>query len=164
MWLVAGLGNPGAKYETTRHNFGFLTADALIDHLGDPPTINDEKIIIMKPDTFMNRSGEPIQKKLAFLKILPEKLIVLHDELDLPLGEMRIKKGGGHGGHNGLRDIVRAIGPDFIRIRLGIGRPIIKGNEADYVLSTFKDEEWPVVLKIIESAVLGIEKIIKEAK
>lgn len=164
MWAIAGLGNPGLKYETTRHNFGFLVVDALLDRFGDPPFINGAKCCAIKPKSFMNVCGTDIQSKLAFFKILPKNLIVIHDDLDLPLGDVRIKQGGGHAGHNGLRDIIRLIGPDFIRIRLGIGRPKIKGTEADYVLSPFNEDEWPLVKTTIEKALLGIEKIIQVDK
>lgn len=156
MWLLVGLGNPGPKYENTRHNFGFLLADAFKTR----PLSRD--VIVLKPDTFMNLSGGPVQKALSFYKISPKNLIVAHDDIDLALGDVRIKNGGGHGGHNGLRDIIRLIGGDFIRLRLGVGRPIIKGMEADYVLSPFSKEEWPVVEKSIEIALLGIEKILEK--
>ncbi len=156
MWLLVGLGNPGPKYETTRHNFGFLLIDAFKERF------SDAKVITLKPNTFMNLSGGPVQRAMAFYKIGPEQVLVAHDDIDLALGDVRVKIGGGHGGHNGLRDIIRLIGPDFIRIRLGVGRPKIKGTEADFVLSPFLKDEWPLVEKSLEIALLGIEKIIKK--
>lgn len=174
MWLIVGLGNPGAKYELTRHNIGFLVIDALLDRQGIKNSktafggqstrfdLDHQSCVSLKPESFMNRSGTPVQQALSFHKIIPENLVVIHDDLDLPLGELRIKLGGGHGGHNGLKDITRLIGPDFIRVRLGIGRPSIKGTEADYVLCPFYNQEWPLVETILPKACEAIAVIVKE--
>lgn len=150
MWLVAGLGNPGAEYAATRHNIGFMTVDTLADgaHFSNKfqgefalVTLGGEKVGLLKPQTYMNRSGGPVQAAMAFYKIAPEKLIVLHDELDLPLAKIRIKKGGGANGHNGLRDIDSAIGQNYWRIRLGIGHPGEKHAVHDYVLGRFSSTQ-----------------------
>lgn len=172
MWLIVGLGNPGAKYELTRHNFGFLVIDHLLEQMGENNSktkfnalvadvlISGEKCMTIKPQTFMNRSGSSVQQAMAFHKIHPDNIIVLHDELDLALGDIRIKKGGGLSGHNGLKDISRLIGPDFYRIRLGIGRPNFKGTEADYVLKTFSDKELVQVEEDLDKALRAIELLI----
>jgi PTH1 family peptidyl-tRNA hydrolase len=164
MWLIVGLGNPGAQYELTRHNFGFLAIDTLLDQQGIKNTkknfggqsiqfnIDGHTCIALKPETFMNRSGSSVQQAMSFHKIAVEDVIVLHDDLDLPLGELRLKKGGGNGGHNGLKDISRVVGPEFVRIRLGISRPAIKGREADYVLSPFNAQELEMVEQILKKA------------
>ena len=169
MWLVVGLGNPGPQYELTRHNFGFLAADLLAGSSsykksfgGEVAQVNlgNESCLILKPLTFMNRSGSSVQAALAFYKISLSNLVVIHDELDLPLGDLRIKQGGSDGGHNGLKDITRLLGPDYIRVRLGIGRPNFKGHEADYVLGLFKTDELRVVEDILPQATRAVESIV----
>ncbi|MDX2096049.1 MAG: aminoacyl-tRNA hydrolase [Alphaproteobacteria bacterium] len=150
MWLIAGLGNPGPEYARTRHNIGFMAIDALAGpaHFSSKfhgesasLSIEGEKIILLKPMTYMNHSGRAVQAAMAFYKIPPAQLIVIHDELDLPLGKLRIKQGGGANGHNGLKDIDACIGPDYWRIRLGIGHPGDKSRVHDHVLSRFGDAE-----------------------
>lgn len=153
MWLIVGLGNPGQKYELTRHNVGFLLADYLADKFGDglfqkgfhgkyaKASIQNQNCIVLKPETFMNLSGKAVQSAATFYKIPPEQIIVLHDEIDLPFGDIRSKKGGGHAGHNGLRDISKLLGPGYNRIRFGVGRPEHKGREADYVLQNFSEPQ-----------------------
>ena len=174
MWLVAGLGNPGVQYETTRHNVGFMVASALLKQYGEgnfqisfsglsaKVTIGNTSAVVLKPHTFMNRSGLSVQPALAFYKIPSNNLIVVHDELDLPFGVLRVKAGGGHGGHNGLKDISRLIGPDFVRIRMGIGRPSFKGAEADYVLAPYRKEEIPELEHQIKTACDAVRLIIEE--
>lgn len=180
MWLVVGLGNPGIKYELTRHNAGFLAIDALLDAYSSPPLkqgfsgevgrldIEKNPAVILKPHTFMNKSGLAVQQAMSFHKIALDHVIVLHDELDLPLGAMRIKQGGGNGGHNGLKDISRLLGDQFIRIRIGIGRPPIKGDEANFVLSPFRDSEIkilePVLLKSIDAVRMLISQGLDKAQ
>jgi peptidyl-tRNA hydrolase, PTH1 family len=172
MWLVVGLGNPSEKYELTRHNFGFLAIDALLNQVGVTSyktnfssqaarfELNSNPCLALKPQTFMNRSGTSVAQAMSFHKIAIDNVIILHDELDLPLGDMRIKKGGGLSGHNGLKDIARLIGPEFLRIRLGIGRPSIKGRESDYVLSRFEDNEFALVESVINHAFMAIKTIV----
>jgi len=169
MWLVVGLGNPGPQYELTRHNVGFLAADLLVASASYKKafggevakiSVSNKPCVVLKPHRFMNRSGSSVQEAATFFKIDLSNLIVVHDELDLPLGELRIKQGGSDGGHNGLKDITRLVGPNYIRVRLGIGRPNFKGTEADYVLKPFKNDEWPVVEAILPKALAAIESII----
>lgn len=151
-FLIAGLGNPGAAYADTRHNIGFMTADALADKYGigfSKGKFNAEQgrgtgnpqLTLVKPLSFMNKSGMPVQNIARFFDIGPERLIVIHDDLDLPFGAVRLKQGGGHGGHNGLRSIIQCLGAnDFMRLRMGIGRPQ-HGDPADYVLGRFTPDE-----------------------
>ena len=173
MWLIVGLGNPGAQYELTRHNFGFLAIDALQDafnvsenkiNFGGVTSrfaIDTQPCLSLKPQTYMNRSGTSVQQAMAFHKIPLDLVVVIHDELDLPLGEIRIKQGGGSSGHNGLKDITRLVGNDYLRIRLGIGRPAIKGSEADFVLHPFTNSDIAIVDKILPKAVLAITTLVK---
>lgn len=153
MFLVAGLGNPGADYAGTRHNIGFLAIDALAARLrvrsfaskfhGEAATADSEgeTLVLLRPQTFMNHSGRSVQAAMAFYKLKPERVIVIYDELDLPLGKLRIKQGGGANGHNGIRDIDAAIGPDYWRIRLGVGHPGTKEQVLGHVLGKFAREE-----------------------
>lgn len=171
MWLIVGLGNPGAKYELTRHNFGFLAIDALLDGFSISAKngfsgqtarfdLENEPCVALKPETFMNRSGTSVQQAMAFHKIPLDHVIVLHDEIDIPFGDMRIKKGGSDGGHNGLKDITRLVGPDYYRVRLGVGRPLIKGTEADYVLNPFKDAELKTVGEILPKIIAATKALV----
>jgi PTH1 family peptidyl-tRNA hydrolase len=157
MRLVVGLGNPGPDYALTRHNIGFMAVDALAEHerftskfqgLVASRSIEGEKLMLLKPMTFMNNSGRAVQAAMAFYKIAPEDVIVLHDELDLPLGKIRIKQAGGANGHNGLKDIDQCIGPNYWRIRLGIGHPGMKEQVHSHVLSRFGADELREVEKI----------------
>ncbi len=152
MFLLAGLGNPGTKYAATRHNAGFMALDACIKahsmtEIGNKfhgvcwkGTIATHSVIALKPNTYMNKSGISVGEAARFYKISLQHIIILYDDLDLAKGKMRIKCGGGHGGHNGLRDIDRAIGTDYWRIRLGIGRPEHKSQVHNYVLSEFSED------------------------
>lgn len=158
MWLVAGLGNPGSQYEGNRHNIGFMAVDALADKYGFPPfrakfkalvsdgKIGNERVLLVKPQTFMNSSGDAVQEAAHFYKILPNHVLVLHDELDIPAMALKIKTGGGHAGHNGLRSIDACLGTNnYKRLRLGIGHPGDRGLVYNYVLSDFaKAEQGPV--------------------
>lgn len=154
--LIAGLGNPGAQYQHTRHNAGFEYVDALakmgnaawkLDSKYQAETtqiqINGQKIWLIKPMTYMNRSGQPIAALANFYKIAPNEILVAHDELDIPAGTARFKQGGGHGGHNGLRDIISHLAnrKDFYRLRLGIGHPGNASDVAGYVLSKAAPDE-----------------------
>ena len=156
MWLVVGLGNPGREYASHRHNVGFMAIDALADEVRADAfrekfsgqyakaEICGEQVILLKPMTYMNESGRSVQPAMAFFKVAPAQLLVIHDELDLPFGTVRLKLGGGHAGHNGLRSIMaHAGGGDFGRVRVGIGRPPagFRGEVADYVLSAFDPVE-----------------------
>ena len=175
MWIIAGLGNPGPKYDGTRHNIGFEVVDALARQFGamgfqnnfhgeaDKIRIAGETVLLVKPMTYMNLSGKSVQAAAAFFKVKPENILVIHDDLDLPLGSVRVKKGGGHGGHNGLRDISAKLGNNYGRIRMGIGRPQFKGAEADYVLSRYQGEEQGKLEAQIDLALKAMEKVIGES-
>ena len=154
MKLLVGLGNPGGKYEQTRHNIGFMALDAVAARHNAAPwrskfhallstmTLGDEKHILLKPQTYMNDSGRAVQGAATFYKLRPRDIIIFHDELDLPAARLRVKTGGGHGGHNGLRSIHTHIGADYKRVRMGIGHPGHKDKVTRYVLHDFtKDEQ-----------------------
>ncbi len=169
MKLVVGLGNPGPKYARTRHNVGFMAAERLRDDARLPEWKDKfngvftkgllrfasgagEDVALLQPLTFMNESGKSVQAAVAFLKVDPKsELLVMHDELDIPFGDVRLKIGGGHAGHNGLRSIMAGLGGDFARVRIGIGRPPagFRGEVADFVLSGFDPEETPEVPDVI---------------
>lgn len=154
MKLIVGLGNPGPKYVLTRHNIGFLVIDALVRHLKAPAAktecqaftqkikLNNEDVLFVKPQTFMNLSGTSVQGLMAFYKCSLDDLLVLHDEVDLPFTKMRFQRNRGHGGHNGIRDIHAKVGSDYARLKIGVGRPTIPQMEvADYVLQNFAPEQ-----------------------
>ena len=172
MFLLVGLGNPGSKYQYTKHNFGFLLADQIIENfklttLGNKfgrqilsGIISNQKVLLIKPQDYMNNSGEAVLSTATFYKIPPEKIIVFHDDLDLKLGRIKAKIGGGNAGHNGLKDIDDKIGKNYVRIRLGIGRPENKEYEiADYVLSKFSNAELKTT-EIINQKITKILPII----
>jgi len=156
MLLVVGLGNPGAEYARNRHNIGFMAADALVRRHSFSPwkakfqatlsegTLAGDKVWLLKPQTFMNLSGQSVAAALRFLKLAVSDIIVLHDELDLAPGRVKVKRGGGAGGHNGLRSIDAHLGPDYRRVRLGIGHPGDKDRVSGYVLHDFAkaDAAW----------------------
>lgn len=156
MKLFVGLGNPGAKYARNRHNIGFMALDHIAADHGFSPwkgkfqgsiaegRLGHEKIMLLKPETFMNLSGQSVGEAMRFYKLTPDDIVVFHDELDLVPGKCRVKQGGGHAGHNGLRSIHQHIGADYARVRLGIGHPGHKDRVAGYVLHDFAraDADW----------------------
>lgn len=156
MQLFVGLGNPGGKYAGNRHNIGFMALDRIAADHGFPPfrakfqglvsegRLGDERVVLLKPQTFMNLSGQSVGEAMRFYKLTPGDVVVFHDELDLAPGRCRAKTGGGHAGHNGLRSIHAHIGEAYHRVRLGIGHPGDKNRVADYVLSDFAkaEEGW----------------------
>ena len=156
MFLVVGLGNPGQAYEKNRHNIGFMAVDEIVRRHGFSPwrskfqgqisdgSLNGDKIIVLKPETYMNESGLSVQAAMAFYKIAPENVIVFQDEIDLAPGKLRMKRGGGHAGHNGLRSIHAAIGPNYARVRMGVDHPGDKAQVKTHVLKDFakSDTEW----------------------
>jgi len=170
MFLIAGLGNPGEKYKNTRHNVGFLVIDEIAKNT-NTSTINNSNFksitqksnntILAKPQTFMNLSGESILSIADYYGIENKDIIIIHDDLDLPFGSVKFKIGGGHGGHNGLRSIDSHIGADYIRVRVGIGKPTNK-EVADYVLSDFSKEESNKLQDIIPHIVKAVEALQKE--
>ncbi len=153
MYLFVGLGNPGREYAHHRHNVGFMCLDEIRQSYGFPPEkakfsglltegqVDHQKVYLFKPLTYMNRSGGPVNEAARFFKIPPDHIIVFHDDLDLAPGKVRVKQGGGHGGHNGLRDLDAHLGPQYWRVRIGIGRPLHKEGVTPYVLSNFSKED-----------------------
>jgi peptidyl-tRNA hydrolase, PTH1 family len=176
MWLIAGLGNPGSQYTATRHNIGFRVVEALAAEADAGPwrakfsgevcriELSGEEIWLLKPLTYMNLSGQSVQPAAQFYKIPTEQVLVIHDELDVPFSEIRLKKGGGHAGHNGLRSIMASLGsPEFARLRMGIGRPPAgyRGEIADYVLSPFQPVEEALTQDWIKRAVSCVKMIMR---
>ena len=181
MFLVVGLGNPGKKYERNRHNIGFMVVERLAQAHGMPELKAKfsglfakgevsasgarHPVALLEPQTFMNLSGDSVQPAAAFLKVEPSKVIVVHDELDLPWRDVRLKVGGGHAGHNGLRSIIQRLGtPEFIRVRVGVGRPPpgFRGDVADFVLADFDAMEKSELPDVVDRAVVAIEKVVAD--
>ena len=179
MHLVIGLGNPGKKYEKNRHNVGFMVVEHLARTHGMPDfkekfsgvwTKGDLSVgstrfpvALLKPTTFMNLSGDCVQPAAAFLKVEPKNVIVVHDELDLPWREVKLKLGGGHAGHNGLRSLIDRLGtPDFVRVRVGVGRPPagFKGDVADFVLQNFDSMESVELPEVVDRACAAVEAVV----
>ena len=171
MHLVVGLGNPGASYAGHRHNVGFMVVDRLAqDHARDPfrdkfsgqfarAAWDGAEFGLLKPQTYMNLSGQSVQKAMAFFKVELRQLIVIHDELDLPFAVLRVKVSGGTAGHNGLKSIVQHCGgPDFVRVRIGIGRP--RGSGEKHVLSDFSRQECAELPDVLESAARAVGDIL----
>lgn len=171
MKLFVGLGNPGAGYAQNRHNIGFMAVDAIADAHGFSPwrakfqgeiaegRLGLEKVLLLKPQTYMNLSGDAVQAAMAFYKLDPADVVVFHDELDLPPERVRVKRGGGHAGHNGLRSIAGHIGPDFLRVRLGIGHPGDKRLVTTYVLGDFARQEAGWVENLRKGVAAGAPKL-----
>ena len=176
LFLVAGLGNPGGRYELTRHNVGFRVVDRLAGQLDTKVTrsmfkalygeavVGTQKIILVKPQTYMNLSGTALQAMMNWYKILPRELLVIFDDMDLPVGKIRIRNKGGHGGHRGMMSIIEQLGvSDFARIRIGIGRPEIPGyDSADWVLGRFSGDEEKAINDVVIKAAEAARHIIKE--
>ncbi len=189
VWLVVGLGNPGPGYAGHRHNVGQMALAELADRVGAGSNgaagpnggatfkthkanasvaearmaPGGAKLVLAKPNTFMNLSGGPVAALLRFYKVDPSRLIVLHDELDIPFDTIRVKSGGGHGGHNGIRDIAAALGTtDFARVRIGIGRPPGRQEAADYVLTPFGKAEREVLPSVLSDAVDATELLVTD--
>jgi PTH1 family peptidyl-tRNA hydrolase len=172
--LIVGLGNPGRQYEKNRHNAGFLFLDRLCEKYsanwatesrfsGIIATcfVGANKVILLKPQAFMNRSGLSVGTVARYFKIKAEEILVVHDELDLDAGVVKLKEGGGHAGHNGLRDIIEKLGEkNFYRLRVGIGRPPAGKKVADYVLSNPSKEEWVATLRLFDRVDEQINKVV----
>jgi PTH1 family peptidyl-tRNA hydrolase len=173
MFLFVGLGNPGKEYEKTRHNIGFMVIDSICSRYGfstpkvkfhglvSEGKIGDTKVIALKPTTYMNRSGTSVSELIKFYKIPIDKIIVFHDEIDLKLAKIRVKTGGGAGGHNGLKDLDSRIGKEYKRVRIGVGHPGDKDMVADYVLHNFSKEEQSVIEQTIEALSANIDILLK---
>lgn len=190
-WLVVGLGNPGAEYALNRHNIGFLALDRAaerwgarasdfrakfgsdllqLDYSSGPRgrSTSRVRLILQKPLRYMNVSGGPVQEARAFFRIEPAHIVVVHDDIDLPTGRIKVKKGGGHGGHNGLRSISQALGPDYLRVRGGVGRPGGSQSSGDgkqervvgHVLGNFNRSEQKLLEAQLDTMVEAIEAII----
>ncbi len=171
--LVVGLGNPGEKYAGNRHNVGFMVIDHLaeIKGIGINKTkfrslygsgkIDNNKIHLIKPSTYMNKSGEAVKETTSFFKIPVENVIVVHDEMDLPLGKVKVKQGGGTAGHNGLKSIEKNLGSrDFKRVRIGVGKPQNKNRRTGYLLSDFSSQEYDILNDSIDKAAKAVIEII----
>jgi PTH1 family peptidyl-tRNA hydrolase len=180
-WLVVGLGNPGADYADNRHNVGFMVVDELARRWGGSVGAFRGKfgseilslehrgcrVHLQKPQEYMNVSGGPVQRAMAFFRIVPAQVLVIHDEIDLPFLRLQVKAGGGHGGHNGLRSISQAVGPDYLRLRFGIGRPEhARAGERErvtgHVLGNFSRSERTELGPGLERACEAIELILEK--
>jgi len=176
-WLVVGLGNPGPRYETTRHNVGQLVVDEIAARRGERFKAHKanarvvetwlrpggSKLILAKPNSFMNVSGGPVAGLAKFYGVDADHVVVVHDELDIPFDTIKLKTGGGHGGHNGVRDIAKALGtPDFPRVRVGIGRPPGRQDAADWVLDPFGATERTTLPILLSDAADAVEQLVGE--
>lgn len=174
MYIIVGLGNPGRKYENTRHNLGFITIDRLaskhdikVDKIKFKALVGDgriagQKVLLVKPQTYMNLSGESVREVANFYKVEPDEIIVIYDDLDLPLGNLRIRKSGSAGTHNGMKSVVYQLKSDqFPRVRIGIGQNGDK-DIIDFVIGGFRKEEVPILKDTVDKAVMAIESMIGE--
>jgi len=176
-WLIVGLGNPGPRYEATRHNVGQMVIDELARRRSE--TLRSHKanarvaetwlrpggpkLVLATPNSFMNVSGGPVSALAAFYSVPPGRVVIVHDELDIPFDSLKLKVGGGHGGHNGVRDVAKALGtPDFPRVRVGIGRPSGRQDPADWVLDPFGSVERQTLPIMIGDAADAVEQLVEE--
>lgn len=178
VWLVAGLGNPGAGYAGNRHNVGFMVADLLASRMGGKfkshkagraqvlegrlgtPGVSGHRVVLAKPMSFMNVSGGPVKALLDFYGIPAGRLVAVHDELDIDYGTLRLKLGGGDNGHNGLKSLTRTLGPDYHRLRFGVGRPPGRMQVADYVLKDFSTAERKELEFFVDRAADAVESLV----
>lgn len=175
-WLIVGLGNPGDQYENTRHNVGFRALDELAETVGVPVqklkhkaltntcTVSGVKVLLMKPITYMNLSGEAVGEAARFYKIPPERVLVISDDTSLPVGKLRVRKSGSAGGHNGLKSIIQHLGTDqFPRVKIGVGeKPHPDYDMADWVLGKFQNEDKKVIDEMVQKAAKAAAYYIKE--
>lgn len=174
-WLVAGLGNPGPEYDRTRHNVGFRVCDLLAERLGArfksgkhnafvaETRDGDVPLVLAKPLTYMNLVGNSIAPMAKYFKVPPARVVAVHDEIDLPLGDVRIKIGGGTAGHNGLRSLVSSLGTnEFLRVRVGVGRPPGRKEAADHVLAAFSKQEEKELPFLIDASADAVQLILRE--
>ena len=174
MYLIIGLGNPESEYARTRHNMGFDTVNKIADRykiemnrtkfnaIYGSGSINNEKVVLVKPQTYMNLSGEAVREFVNFYKVEADKVIVIYDDMDIEKGTMKIRKKGGPGCHNGMKSVVQNLGTtDFPRVRIGIGTPEFKNDAINYVIGHIADEEYKILEGGIDKASLAIEEIIK---
>lgn len=172
MKIVVGLGNPGTKYADTRHNIGFMVVDALAQTAQLPlkkkghqaryavGRLAGEEVMLMQPQTFMNLSGATVASACKACRAMGSDVVVIHDDIDLPFGVVRVKVGGGHGGHNGLRHIIQLVGNDFIRVRVGVDRPPAGGDAAAFVLRAFSADEKKNLTKVLAHAANAVETVL----
>lgn len=175
MHLVIGLGNPGRRYERTRHNAGFVVVDRLAERVGARVERKQlgacvesvrlpgaaDAVVLAKPQSFMNVSGQPAASLRGYYKVETGDIVVVHDDVDLPFGDVRVKKGGGHGGHNGLRDLQEKLGGGgFVRVRFGVGRPPPGWDTADYVLANFSAEEESRLPEVVDEAADAVQLVV----
>lgn len=165
--VLVGLGNPGARFTDTRHNAGYLVVDELARRFGaafrgrgQAQVARHAGFYLAKPTTFMNASGSAVLALLSRGGIRPAELLVIHDDLDLPLGRLRFKQGGGAGGQNGVKDIIASIGPDFLRLKVGVGRPPENWTAVNWVLSRFQPAERPLVERVVTAAADAVERLL----
>jgi PTH1 family peptidyl-tRNA hydrolase len=174
-FLLVGLGNPGPRYVATRHNAGFLVADLLAERIGARFKVHrsnadvaegrlaGQPVVLAKPRSYMNESGGPVVGVARFFKVPVERIVVVHDELDLPFDTLRLKRGGGDGGHNGLKSISKSLGsPDYVRVRFGIGRPPGRQDPADYVLKDWSAAERKLIEVAVDRAADAVEQLISD--
>lgn len=179
-WLIAGLGNPGPEYAMNRHNVGFMVADLLAQRMGGtfkraakaqaqvvegrigPPGPASRRVILVKPMSYMNVSGGPVTSLRDFYKVPTENIVAVHDELDIDYGALRLKLGGGDNGHNGLKSMTKAMGPDYHRVRFGIGRPPGRMQVADFVLKDFASAERKELDYFVDRAADAVEALVSE--
>ena len=176
MKLFVGLGNPGENYCKNRHNIGFMAIDAIINRHGGSSwkkkfqglatevTLNREKLIFLKPSTFMNLSGQSVSEASRFYKLKSSEICVFHDELDLPFMKIKTKIGGGHAGHNGLRSIQQHLGPDYFRVRIGVGHPGDKAKVASYVLNNFPKNTEAELKTLLDAVADGFPHLLEANK
>jgi len=171
MTLFVGLGNPGLQYEETRHNIGFRVIDKLVNDSNardisktsfQGKLYRSGNIFFLKPTTYMNLSGKSLIAVKNFFKIDLEDIVVVHDDIDLPFGALRFKRGGGHGGHNGLRSIDSFLGKEYLRVRVGVGKPEYKSQVADYVLSDFSQQQKDILSSLIEQVAKSCQAFLNE--
>jgi PTH1 family peptidyl-tRNA hydrolase len=172
MHMVVGLGNPGARYARTRHNAGFLVASRVAERAGtaadrkqfgalvaDVP-VRGRRVTVVLPQGYMNVSGQPVASIAGYYKVPPTDTIVVHDDMDLPFGRLRVRVGGSHAGHNGVRDIQRVLGTEFVRVRVGVGRPPEGWDPADYVLANWTAEESAGLDAVVDRAADAVETVV----
>ena len=174
MWMLCGLGNPGRKYQKNRHNVGFMAVERIADAHGislsqveqravvGSGQIAGRSVVLAKPQTFMNKSGDAIGPLVNYYKMDLGDVLVIYDDLDLPLGTLRLREVGGAGGHNGMKSIIQHLGNGFPRLRLGIGRPPGRMPPAAYVLQDFGDEEWPIVEQMLGRAADAVDVFLRD--
>lgn len=175
LFLIVGLGNPGAQYRRNRHNVGVMAIERLAERNGiainrqqflgrtGSGVITGRRVLLLMPQTYMNLSGQSVQAAYQFHKLSPETLVVLHDDIDLELGRIQVKQGGGHGGHKGVESIVQLLREaDFFRVRMGVGRPPNQDDTSEHVLSNFRPDEEATVGRLIERAVSAVEVLLQD--